>query len=271
MFLPVLKLQSNLTEFKIFWSDEVAIRIGRNSYCIKCGKISLLNVCLSCKETINYKKFSCQFTKAGMPFGISCVKEKIPCEDLTYAENICFKDYIIYIGKKGNYWKVGISREKRNGIKDGFLLRLIEQGLEDVIVISSNNQLNLLEAQKLEEKISEELSIPQKLTEYKDKDLNLENIVSHLTSIHKDIRPEIISNLTKAAMFSPWLPFIEAKKLFHTTIIKPIKGGEILNGKILASWGKESLIKANKDVYRINRNELIGKRIIPLQEENWGE
>ena len=266
IFIPILRLESMDNTFISIWSDEIAIKISKQNYCVECGAETPLRNCSTCQMNEKYKKYQCIITKAGEPFGGVCSQLSIPCGLQEYANEVCYSEYVIYIGRKENSWKVGISRYNREGVESGFLIRLIEQGLEEALLIRAKDNFNLPEAQNIENRISDELGINQKLTKRTEiiKLPELENLVKGL---HKEIITEKFPNLLQAGMFSPWMGLIDAKKLFREKKILEMKAGAIINGKILASWGKESLVKTPEEIIKINRDQLLGRKLLPLNEE----
>lgn len=145
------------------------------------------------------------------------------------------------------------------------MLRLIEQGLEQALLVRSLKKFTLPSAQKMENKLADELGINQRL--HKNSSYtNLVQLEQKVKELYKEIKTESFPRLLKAGLFSPWLELYEAKKLFKDTSLQEIKGGKTISGKILATWGKESLLKTTEGIIKINRNELLGRKLEPLQE-----
>lgn len=200
-----------------------------------------------------------------MPFGRRCQRSDYPCGEIEYAERVCYSEYIVYIGRKDQSWKVGISRYNRGGIDSGFLLRLIEQGLEEALLIRSPKKYSLPEAQELENKLTDELGLKQKLTkniEFK----NIKAIQEKIQQTYKEFFLEELPDLVRAGLFSPWLPIEQARAIFKKAPKQELKGGTKISGKILATWGKESILKTPKGLLKIDRNQLIGRKLTPIQE-----
>jgi hypothetical protein len=264
LFVPVLSSQTNENRFLTIWSDEIAIKLSMENYCQGCGAQTNGKLCLSCEITDERKRLACILTKAGEPFGRSCTKEDYPCGYTDYAEKVCYSEYILYIGRKGQFWKIGMSRHRREGIESGFIMRLIEQGLEEVLVLRQNEFLTLPKAQDLENTLTDELGLIQVLKK-ESKYGNIYELKNQIDERYKNLNIELFTELLKVGLFSPWLETVEAKNLFLKTPLTVLQGGEIISGKIVASWGAESILTTTKGIIKINRNNLVGKKLLPLE------
>ena len=202
---------------------------------------------------------------AGRPFNMPCAIDNPSCGDLQYGEHVCFTEYVLYIGKKENYWKMGISRYFRNNIDSGFLSRLVEQGFQEVVIFRSKDRLNLITAQKREQKLSLEFNIPLIMTKIKDPDLSefdLRSMAEKIVTENKDLYYEYFKNFELVSIYSPWIDLEKAKYIISTSKNYIIPEDNLLFFRILATWGNRSLIQFQDQYFTFDRSLLLGRQIL---------
>ncbi|MCY3412084.1 MAG: DUF2797 domain-containing protein [Candidatus Heimdallarchaeota archaeon] len=197
----------------------------------------------------------------------TCKKPKPLCCSSENAK-FCFQKYILYLGRIGESIKVGISREKRQG---GYLLRLLEQGLEEAIVIKSFK--NLPEV-LIAEKWFENIGFASRITDVEkceqiQTSLDLKETGTPYVSILG--QPNIAVN----AMFSFWpksmilekfgnmqieyLNLYDHKKYAKTII--PNQSPQ-LKGKILRIIGQYMVIDTGKISVFVNLSKFLHREVL---------
>jgi len=259
-YLPAIKTDSGMGEILLpFWGD-VYLKLGISKYCTNCHKPNRTGglLCEECEAGGTGKFFRCLFGKTIE----NCTPEHPACE---FAENhrICFNPYVVYVGRIGKHYKVGITPRYRDGSPEGYLFRLIEQGLSEAAVFAGKGlDLTLPEATALEAEISEIFRIPTAIS-FKSKisavweESNGENnsdIFDEITRVFEQIERidhvSLAHNYILPDNFRDFQEFTWSNKF-------------IISGKVVGFWGPLLFIKGhNNGWYKIlNAQSMVGRMI----------
>ncbi|MHA1808035.1 MAG: DUF2797 domain-containing protein [Methanosarcinales archaeon] len=119
-------------------------------------------LCAECAALPLNKRLSCILDGPGVPFGEECTLESPACGEDSWAQHVCYAQWIVYIAEVFGVLKVGISRKDHGGCSVGFTQRLLTQGAGRWLALSPVQSLN--EALELEDRISRELRLSQRVT-----------------------------------------------------------------------------------------------------------
>lgn len=243
----------------------------QDRFCKSCLRLSnefdSLGNCQECQTTIQTKQFRCLFQKAGLPFGGICHPNEEPlCGDRTICELYCQPEHVIYLGRFGQQFKIGITGRYRGNDQKGYLFRLFDQGLDEVIVFAKDTRpLNLLDAQTYELEIAQIFHIPTFIT-FEDKLTQLEfNLPSNsLVQIGHEIQEQFPDlSIIDHCFPTDYLPYSkEIERSIPDIIVQSELQLDPLNvtGIVYYTRGELAIIKESQDHFiLINLRKLIGK------------
>lgn len=233
------------------------LKFSQQLYCRWCSSkltniASSLKLCSRCLCSPKGIKFRCSIEGSGTPFNTRCFGEPI-CED--NISKFCYDNHVVYLASFGSAIKVGVSRKKRSGLENGFIYRLLEQGVDAAVVLSGD--LPLWEAQELELKISEEYGVPlslsfeEKLEELiNDVKIPLSKLVKIAVEIKNGLNGKV--NIVWANHFN-W--GTEPQDFSNI-----LRGTEIF-GNLIYARGNIAFFDLCGEIYALNIKSLLGKGI----------
>jgi len=234
------------------------LKFSKQLYCRWCSSkltniASSLKLCSKCLCSPKGIKFRCSIEGSGTPFNTICYGEPI-CEDS--ISKFCYDNHVIYLASFGSIIKVGVSREKRNGLENGFIYRLLEQGVDAAVVLSGN--LPLWKAQELELKISEEYNIPLNLNFEEKLEELINGVKTPLNKLVK-IATEIKNSLNSKVdiVWANHFNWGTGPQDFNSIL----RGDEIF-GNLIYARGNIAFFDLCGEIYALNIKSLLGRGIV---------
>ena len=234
------------------------LKFSKQLYCRWCSSkltniASSLKLCSKCLCSPKGIKFRCSIEGSGTPFNTICYGEPI-CEDS--ISKFCYDNHVIYLASFGSIIKVGVSREKRNGLENGFIYRLLEQGVDAAVVLSGN--LPLWKAQELELKISEEYNIPLNLNIEEKLEELINGVKTPLNKLVK-IATEIKNSLNSKVdiVWANHFNWGTGPQDFNSIL----RGDEIF-GNLIYARGNIAFFDLCGEIYALNIKSLLGRGIV---------
>ncbi len=258
-YLPAIKTNTGMGEVVVpLWGD-VYLKLGVGKYCTNCLKPHRGGglLCDECEAGSSGKFLRCLFGRTIE----NCTIEHPSC-DFIENYNKCFRPYVVYVGQIGNQFKVGITPRYRDNDREGYLYRLIEQGLSKAVVFSGNGyDLMLPEATRLEQEISEVFNISKSISFLKKieaireemNEVEAVNIFDEITKVFDNLEQIDRVSLTHNYMVPDDLN--SYNEMFWDHSIKIV-------GKIIGFWGPVLFVKTADGKRLVNASWLVGHRII---------
>jgi len=162
--------------------------------------------------------------------------------------------YVVYLGSFGDVVKVGVSRLDRNGSSNGFLFRLLEQGVEHFAVFDGG--WNVCVAQSVEVKLVEEfgfvdrVSFLDKLDLFYEDGLSLGEFSSIVSEVH-DFLGSGVSLVSQGMLSWPRLSAFDF--VWH---------GSFVSGEIVGFRGNLVLFDDGSSRFAVDLSSLVGSGVV---------
>lgn len=268
-YVPCLYMKAGYHQFSCILHGSLYFNLGKQ-FCVNCGvhiashtSLSLCNACYQTKDTAH---LLCILKGAGAPYAKLCDLENPPCHDLYRIESFCKTEHIVYIGRFGSLFKVGVTRNSRKE-NSGIHSRFLDQGLDEAFIISQG--LTLPEAQRLEAKLSTLLRIPKwisfpekveniiknaKMNDSSDKDAISAKMNSIRTMLTKFVPEEAVSHaiVDRAYMIG----------YIHTDCLEWILRPEQLEGEVVVAKGNVLITRLGSNYLVYDLAKLQGREIL---------
>lgn len=268
-YVPCLYMESGYHQFSCILHGSLYFNLGEQ-FCVNCGTHilphTLLSLCNTCYQTEDTAHLLCILKGAGVSYTKLCNLEDPPCHDLYRRDSFCKTEHIVYIGRFGSLFKVGVTRNSRKE-NSGIHSRFLEQGIDEAFIISQ--RLTLPEAQRLEAKLSSLLNIPKwisfpekvesiiknsKMKDFPDKDTISAKMNSISTMLTKFIPEESISHaiVDRAYMIG----------YINSDCLEWISRPEQLEGEVVVAKGNVLITRLGSNYLVYDLAKLQGREIL---------